>query len=64
METVKYQVEFKSWDPVDWMVDDEFDSLGEALAYAAERSLMFRQLKHRVCKTVVVMEFPEMEDHQ
>lgn len=64
METVKYQVEFKSWDPVDWMVDDEFESLGEAMAFATERSLIFKQLKHRVCKTVVVMEFPALEKHE
>ena len=64
MTTVKYQVEFKSDDPVDWMVDDEFESLGEAMAFATERSLMFRQLKHRVCKTVVVMNFPAMEEEE
>ena len=64
MATVKYQVEFKSWDPVDWMVDDEFESLGEAMAFATERSLIFKQLKHRVTKTIVVMEFPAMEEHQ
>jgi len=64
MPTARYQVEFKSDDPVDWMVDDEFESLGEAMAFATERSLMFRQLKHRVCKTVVVMNFPAMEQHQ
>jgi len=63
MSTVKYQVECTTDDLVSWMVHDEFLSLGEALAFATERSLVFSHLKHRVCKTVVVMEFPTMEEH-
>ena len=64
MATARYQVEFKSDDRVDWMVDDEFESLGEAMAFATERSLFFGELKHRVTKTVVVMNFPAMGEHQ
>ena len=66
METVKYQVECGVFKPCTadlvWVLHDEFDSLGEAMASATERSLTFMQLKHRVCKTVVVMEFPALEE--
>ena len=64
MPTNRYQVEFKSDDPVDWIIDHTFDSLDEALAYATEHALRFKTLKHRVCRTAVVMNFPAMEEHQ
>ena len=78
METRKYVVERRlkaskciSLDAVysetveRWLLEDEFDSLGEAMDHATREALIYTEHEHRIlCRyTEEVLTIPRLEDH-
>jgi len=57
-----YQVEFRDASRPTWTLDDEFESLGEAMSYATGEALANRDFEHRVTMQVTVMMYPPLED--
>ena len=59
---MKYQVEFRSASNTMWALDDEFESLGEAMSHATSEALLNPDWEHRVIQRVTVMTYPRLED--
>lgn len=61
---MKYQVEsrFRSADEYMWVLDNEFDSLGEAISYASSEALSATAFEHRVTMQAAVVTIPALED--
>jgi len=57
-----YQVEFRDASRPTWTLDDEFESLGEAMSYATGEALGKRDFEQRVTRQVTVMMYPPLED--
>ena len=60
--TMKYQVEFRNSNRPTWSLDDEFESLGEAMSYATSEALDNTDFEHRVTMQVTVMMYSPLED--
>ena len=59
---MKYQVEFRGAGEDTWTLDNEFESLGEAISYATSEALLTTDFEHRVTTQVAVMTIPPLED--
>ena len=59
---MKYQVEFRNASNPTWSLDNEFESLGEAMSYATSEALVNTDFEHRVTMQVTVMTYPPLED--
>tara|TARA_R100000951_G_C2599889_1_gene167849 strand:- start:17 stop:199 length:183 start_codon:yes stop_codon:yes gene_type:complete len=57
---MKYQVEYRN-ESGDWLVDNEFESLGEAMSYATSEALADPNFAHRVTMKETVITYPELE---
>ena len=59
----EFHVEFKALGTtLDWAFDNEYDSLGEAMAHAAEEALKCPEVQHRIIQRSEVMVFPAMKE--
>jgi hypothetical protein len=61
---MKYQVEYRNNKQPSWLLDNEFESLGEAMSYATSEALLNPDLEHRVTMQVTVMMYPPLEDFE
>ena len=59
---MKYQVEYRNDKQPSWLLDNEFESLGEAMSYATSEALDNTDFEHRIIMTVTVMSYPPLED--
>jgi|11_taG_2_1085331.scaffolds.fasta_scaffold82062_3 hypothetical protein len=55
-----YQVEYRN-EIGEWLVVNEFDSLGEAMSYATSEALRDPNFAHRVTMKETVITYPELE---
>ena len=62
MKSMKYQVEYRNDKQPSWLIDNEFESLGEAMSYATSEALLQPDFEHRIIMTVTVMTYPPLED--
>ena len=62
MKSMKYQVEYRNDKQPSWLLDDVFESLGEAMSYATCEALDHPDFEHRVTMQVTVMTYPPLED--
>ena len=62
MKSMKYQVEYRNDKQPSWLLDDVFESLGEAMSYATSEALENTDFEHRVTMQVTVMMYPPLED--
>ena len=60
--TMKYHVEYRNDKSPSWIIDDEFESRGEAMSYATSEALDNTDFEHRVTMQVTVMTYPRLED--
>lgn len=61
-----YQVEFRNhknptWPA--WSLDEEFESLGEAMSYTTSEALENTNFEHRITMKVTVMTYPRLEEY-
>ena len=61
---MKYQVEYRKDRSPSWVLDKEFESLGEAMRYATSEALDNPDFEHRVTMQVTVMTYPPLEDFE
>ena len=59
---MKYQVEFRELSDDTWTLDNEFESLGEAISYATGEALLTTDFEHRVTTQAAVVTIPPLED--
>ena len=59
--TMKYQVEYRNDINPSWLLDDEFESLDEAMSYATGEALLTTDYEYRVTMQVVVATIPPLE---
>ena len=64
MKSMKYQVEYRKDKQPLWLLDDVFESLGEAMSYATSEALDNPDFEHRVTMQVTVMTYPPLEDFE
>jgi hypothetical protein len=64
METRTYVVE-RRLKARRWLLEDEFDSLGEAMDHATREALIYTEHEHRIlCRyTEEVLTIPRLKDH-
>ena len=59
---MEYQVEFRNEGNPEWELDNEFESLGEAMSYATSQALVSKYWEHRITMQVTVMTYPPLVD--
>ena len=60
---MKYQVEFRNSDEYTWALDNEFETLGEAISHATSAALLDTDFEHRITTQKTVMTIPPLEDY-